>query len=282
MTREVEQDRRKQLENLYTRSYGYILDLALTDKRLLPQDGERIAQSVAAHLDSYGGPLDSESFQKWIARIIAPAVERLSTFGQWMREYRDSVRSGIWSILGKNLDLRDHSNPSAIAERIEFDTWFWALQHMDDLLEPGSARLSTRLYAQGKLHALTWRKSRLRDLERFDDSDVEHYGTSENTEVDECGNITRDAAYIYDPGGHEDDDEDEDEPPRPQTKFFPIPSLSDRILAMRSGIPKLLCPVCQSMQDISPELATTDETMRLVCGHKRPALLPKMAAALKG
>lgn len=271
MTNEIEQDRQKQLEQLYTQSYGYILDLALADKRLLPQDAERIAQSVAAHLDSYGGPCDSESFQQWIAEIIAPTAQRLSTFYQWMQRYRDSVRSGIWSVFGKNMDLSDHSNPSAIVERIEFDTWFWALQHMDDLLEPGSARVSTRLYAQGRLHALTWRKSRLRDLERYDDSDVERYGRFEIAGVDASGEITDDYTRFYDPGGHDDDEEDE--PPRQQTKFLPIPAPSDSLLAMQSGRPRLLCPLCKSLQTISPDPASEQDAVKLLCGHQRQAFL---------
>src|SRR5258707_15443134 len=91
-------NRQDEVEQLYAQNYGCILDATLTDRRLLPQDAERIAQGIAAHLESYGGPIDSESFKQWIAEIIRPAVARLSTFYQWMQEYKDSVRRGIWSI----------------------------------------------------------------------------------------------------------------------------------------------------------------------------------------
>lgn len=274
----TEQDRQLQLEQLFHHSYSVLLDLASEDRRLLVNDADNIVQALAARLAEYEGDLEDEAFLTWAGSVIRPAVTRISKFYQWMQEYRDSVRSGIWSILGKSLDL-DRTNPSIISERIEFDTWFWVLQHMDDLMTPGSAKLSTRLYAQGKLHALTWRKSRLRALERFDDSDVEHYGTSETTEVDECGDITSHYSYFYDPGGHEDE---EDEPQRPQVVNLPIPSPSNTQIAMRSGVPRLFCPVCQSLQDISPEVASTDGTIRLICLHARPALLLQKAAALKG
>lgn len=268
---------KNKLDELYTQSYSYILDTILKDRRLLLQDAENLAQSLAAHLDDYDGPIEPEPFRQWADGIIAPAAERLSTFYRWRHEYRNSVMSGVWSVLRHNLDL-DSTNPTAIAERIEQDAWFWVLRNMENLLVPGRAKLSTRLYAQGKFHALTWRKSRLRAMERFDDSDVERYGRTEMIEVDGCGNIGSDYQQFYDPGGHEDDPEDE---ARPQTINLPIPSPSDSQVAMRSGTPRLFCPVCKALQDISPDPPVSDKATKLVCGHERPALLPKMAAALK-
>jgi hypothetical protein len=280
MTRQNEQDRQSKLEALFQKHYSELQNMSFEDPRLLVYDAANIIQALGAKLVEYDGDAEDEPFLTWAGSVIRPAVARVSTFYQWMQEYRDSVRSGIWSILGKNLDLSDHSNPSAIAERIEFDTWFWALQHIDDLLTPGSARLSTRLYAQGRFHALTWRKTRLRALERFDDSDVERYGLMEIMGVDESGEIAEECSSFYDPGGHDDDEEDE--PPRQQTKFLPIPAPSDGILAMRSGIPRLLCSSCQSLQKISPDPPTEPDVVRLDCGHERPVLLPISAAALKG
>lgn len=271
MTDAQEQDRQEQLDQLYTQNYGFILDTALADRRLLPQDGERIAQSLAHHLCLYEGPLDSEAFRKWAEDVITPAASRLSFFYQLQEECGSKVRAGIFSILRQNLDLRDHTSTAYILEQIEADTWVWACNHLDDLMVPGTAKPSTRLYSQGKFHALTWRKTRLRALERFDDSDVERYGLMEIMEEDESGESKHEYASFYDPGGHDDDEEDE--PPRKQTKFLPIPAPRDGILAMRSGIPKLLCPVCQSLQAISPDPPTEPDWIRLGCGHERTSFL---------
>lgn len=262
MTSEVEQDRQKQLERLYIQSYSYILDLALADKRLLPQDGERIAQSVAAHLDSYGGPLDTESFQQWIVETVSGAVERLGFFIELRERCRNSVRAGIWSILAKNLDLKDHTSTAFIMEQIEADTWAWAWHHLDGLMVPGTAKLSTRLQSQGRFQALTWRKSRLRDNERFDrDVDVYRFG-NEPFQADD------NLPTYFSP----DDDADDGEP-RHWPKRRPILPLSDSLLAMKSGRPRLLCQLCKSLQSIAPDPASEPDAVKLLCGHERPGVL---------
>jgi hypothetical protein len=267
------QVKQSNLENLFQQHYSQLRDLAQEDPRLLIQDSDNILEALAARLDQYEGELDDESFLAWASSAITPAVTRLATIYQWRYEHQDSVMKGIWSILKKCLDLRDHSQTSAILRNIESAVWVWAIEHYDDLLVPGTAKLSTRLYAQGKLHALTWRKSRLRDLERFDDSDAERYGSSEIIEVDESGNITTDTPYFYDPGGHDDDDPEDK--PRQQTRYRPTPAPFDG----QSGVPRLWCCICRVLCKVSPEPAA-EGSLVLVCGHERPAQMAKMAAAL--
>jgi len=271
MTHEqTEQDRPKELERLYTQHYGFILDAALADRRLLPQDGENIAQILADHLQSYDGTLETEPFQQWILETVSGAVERLGFFYDLRKKCRNSVRAGIWSILLQNLDLKDHTSETYIMEQIEAATWAWALHHLDDLMVPGSAKLSTRLQAQARFQALTWRKSRLRDNGRFDrDVDVERFGDERSFRLGD--NLL---PLYYDPG---DDDDAEEGQPKKQPKARPIPASSDSLLAMKSGRPRLLCPSCKSLQAISPDPASEPDAVRLLCGHERPAFLAASA-----
>src|ERR1700681_2503513 len=122
MENEQNEQSQQEVERLYHQSYGHIIDLALADRRLLQQDAEHIAQSLAGHLQSYDGPLETESFQQWIGETVSGAVERLGFFYDLRKQCRNSVRAGIWSILAKNLDLKDHSCETFIVEQIEADT----------------------------------------------------------------------------------------------------------------------------------------------------------------
>jgi hypothetical protein len=267
MTRN-EQDRKKELERLYHQHYGHILELALADRRLLPQDGENIAQSVARHLGSYDGPIETESFKKWLEDGVNGAVQRIGFFYGLQKECRKRVRAGIWSVLGKNLDLKDHSSTAFILRQIENDTFVWAWNHLDSLMLPAEAQPSTRLYSQARFHALTWRKNRLRHKARFDEIDPDLIGTEPFQAVGS------DRQY-FDPG--HDDDEDADDRTVHRPKSLPIPSPSDSVLAMKSGKPMLFCPLCKCLQAISPNPASDPKSVALGCGHERPAALSAVA-----
>lgn len=267
MTRN-EQDRKKELERLYHQHYGHILELALSDRRLLPQDGENIAQSVARHLDSYDGPIETESFKRWLEDGVNGAARRIGFFYNLQKECRNSVYAGIWTILAKNLDLKDHTSTAFVIEQIEASVWAWAWHHLEELMVPGSAKLTTRLHSQGRFHALTWRKSRLRDNDKFDDSDIERFGNEPHQVVG------RDLLY-FDPT--QDDDEDESDQSVPRPKGLPIPSPSDSLLAMKSGKPMLFCPQCNFLQAISPNPPSEPDSVKLRCGHERPAALAAVA-----
>jgi hypothetical protein len=256
------------VEILFSNNYGQIMDAALSDRRLLVADAERITQSVANHLCEYQGELNNEAFMEWATAAIGPAVHRLQFFYELHQECRKSVLSGIWSILGNNLDLKDHTDTAFILEQIENDTWAWALLHLDDLMVQGSAKLSTRLYAQGKFHALTWRKTRLRENERFDDSDVYGFGDESGVRDEEDGKCP----ILYDPC---EDVEDGESVCR--STALPTPSPSDSVISMRSGRPRLLCPSGCGLQPISPSPASEKDALKLWCGHERPVLLPVAA-----
>jgi hypothetical protein len=263
-------DRQSELEVLFSNNYGQIMDAALSDRRLLVADAERITQSVAQHLCEYQGEPNDQAFMEWATAAIGPAVHRLQFFHDLRNECRQSVRKGIWRVLGQNLDLADHTNPSFILDQIEADTWAWALEHLDNLMTPGTAKLTTRLFAQGRFHALTWRKNRLREKERFDDADVERFGDESSFR----GGDESDGPLplYFDPG---DEEEGEEPVSRPQGR--PIEAPSDSIIAMKSGRPKMLCKEGCGIQAISSAPTLRKDSVKLFCGHERPVLLPAAA-----
>jgi hypothetical protein len=112
---ETEQERQTTIETLFQRHYTDLRDLAAEDHRLLAPDADNILQGLAARLSQYDGQLDDESFLLWAADIIGGAVERIGFFYGLQRECRKTVRAGIWSVLAKNLDLKDHSSTAASA-----------------------------------------------------------------------------------------------------------------------------------------------------------------------
>lgn len=150
------------LEQLYQGSYGAIIDLALSDKRLLPQDGERIAQSIAAHLDSYDGLLEPEPFQAWASEIAKPAVARLSRFLEIREQHDKTVLKAVWSVVGGATDLSDYDNPTRTARDLADEVWLWVFENLEDIDNEGQAKLSTRLYSKARWLARAWKTSRLR------------------------------------------------------------------------------------------------------------------------
>jgi hypothetical protein len=175
-------DRQQQLNDLYTSNFGFIIDAASADTRLLTADAHHISEAVARHLGSYDGPIQDDAFQAWAADIINPAVERFGFFYDLMNQYEGSIFAGVWEVLGRARDLAD-ADPVYVARTLAADTWAWVFEHVDDLMIPGTAKLATRLYARARITALAWRTDRLRHRERFADIDVFNVGKDEGGQM---------------------------------------------------------------------------------------------------
>src|ERR1700743_3788004 len=189
----------KQIEvsALYVVTLPSLQNKILESHEMMIWEGEYLAgEYLAAHLDQYDGDLDEESFIEW--SLSLPEIKRRMFFCQLRRDHRDSVRSGIWSVVGECLDLRDHSDPAFIIEQLENDAWAWVWERIDKFLTPGTASMPTRLFAAARFQARTWRQDRLRHNERFDDADIEGFG------MDATGKT------FFDPGGHPNDPEGTD------------------------------------------------------------------------
>jgi hypothetical protein len=259
---------------LYFKNIGVIQNAVLTgNPDLFISDGETIVEKLEDRLSEYGGPDNDEGFVAWAAETTRPDVEKYKFFYRLIKECREDIRSGIWSLLHKNLDLIDHSSTSFIIDQIEEETFVWAWKHLEDLLVPGTAALPTRLAAQAKFQAMTWRQRRLRERERFDDAPIAGFGDMRfQVNVDSAGGINVGSPLYFDPRHDAEDDENDQPVPRPKDK--PVLSPSDSLIAMKSGAPKLLCPAGCGLQPISADAPEDGDAVVLRCGHTRPAFLP--------
>lgn len=260
------EQKQEHLQHLCKRYRDQIRCLASEDPSLMVYDGDRIVAIMESHLSDYDGQIEDAEFLAWAAEIIKLTIARFAFFYAIRKKYRKCILAGIWPILHKNWDLRDHEDLRFIAQQIEADTLWWVWQHLDDLMIPGTAKLSTRLQARGKIDAMTWRKTRLRENARFDyDFDVDGFGTC-NFDGDDA------EALYFDPCSAEESDE-----PTRRPKRHKIPSPSDSELAMKSGTPRLLCRSCKSLKSISPHPTHESNAVKLECGHERPACLQMSA-----
>jgi phenylpyruvate tautomerase PptA (4-oxalocrotonate tautomerase family) len=261
------------IEALFNHNYEALRDQALSSGRLLAPDADNLLEALAKCLTEYTCEPEQKAFLAWASEAVTAAAAKLEFFYGLHHECRKSVRNGIWRVLAQNLDLADHSDVSVVLDQIEADTWAWAVEHLDDLMVKGTAKLTTRLFAQGRFHALTWRKNRIRENERFDDADVERFG-SDDSSLCPGGGEDGPLPLFFDPGG---DEGDEDEQVRRPIGRPAIPAPSDSVIAMKSGRPRMLCPAGCGVQAISPIPATHQNVLKLWCGHERPILLPAAA-----
>lgn len=161
-TSTAKRSRQQQLEDLYFQNYTFLLDTALSDRRLLGNDGERIAQGIADHLHSYTGPLSDESFQAWAADIIKPAVDRIGTLYELRDRYACYVRGAIRKTLSFSNKFDDLN---AVVDELENDVWIWAASRIESFMTPGTAAISTRLYGRAEWIATVWLTKQIIRLE---------------------------------------------------------------------------------------------------------------------
>jgi hypothetical protein len=148
------EDRQTELKQLYFQNYAAILDSALEERRLLHEDGCRIAQGLSAHLGEYDGALDTEAFLAWANSIAKPAAQRLSRFYEIIRDNDWAVQAGIRSALGIGKNAPNHfEDDAATAEELANEVRWLAFQYLDHLIEAGPAKISTRLFALARVHA---------------------------------------------------------------------------------------------------------------------------------
>lgn len=153
-------DRQKITEALFLGSYAYLTDLILADPRMTREDANHILASISQQLHQYDPSTHETGFNSWCEAIITRQIE----FYAMRRQYRNSVRKGLWAILSGCADL---GFELATFAELENKTWTKVFLRLDELLKPGSAALSTRLYSLARFTAREWRTSRLRDRERF-------------------------------------------------------------------------------------------------------------------
>jgi hypothetical protein len=92
--------------------------------------------------------------------------EQTSQIEQLMEIHGKIVYAALWSVLQGQQDLAEDTLEAEV-RALYFDTWIWAWENLDSLLTPGTASISTRLYAKAYWIARSWKTTRLRHRQRF-------------------------------------------------------------------------------------------------------------------
>ncbi len=170
------------VEALYTASFGHLTDIALSNEHVTPEDAYDVLRGLAKHLNNYSGPLEQEAFIQWAEDIIAPAVFLHGLIRQCRKPVRFALRRTL-------CDAYD-DQPEVVNE-LEGEVWLWAMANLEALQTPGTAALSSRLFARACWTARAWNKKQLlrfsaisRKVERDGAlGQIEHFSEAELAEL---------------------------------------------------------------------------------------------------
>lgn len=141
--------------HLYTVHIGHISNAVLSECRLNREDVGHILDDVARRLSEYKGEAMFQGFEAWCDGIIGPLKE----FYAMRRENLPFARAGLWSVLNGCADL---GFTMADFQVLENDVWLKVFQKQAELLTPGTAKISTRIFGMARFVARGWRTDRLR------------------------------------------------------------------------------------------------------------------------
>lgn len=147
----------EQLKNLFTLSYPQ-LSQAVYDRHpqmQAPFHGELMAR-LAALLPTYNGQVTETDLMDWaeLQERTDPGVFLLCLHADCL----PFVRSAIWKTIEHAQEpSKFDDDPELVRELIQ-DAWIWAIEHLEELMVPGSAKSSTRMYEAACYVALAWLK----------------------------------------------------------------------------------------------------------------------------
>lgn len=150
-------ERAREVDALFFRNYGSILDAALSNRQIMVADGYKIAGSIEQHLNQYQGPLNDESFESWAKELAESAAIKMAKFYEILETDGWAIRAGIASALGiKTRKLNQFDDSLAVAEELYSEVALLVFQRLDGFLRPGRAKLSTCLFALAHRHATSY------------------------------------------------------------------------------------------------------------------------------
>jgi hypothetical protein len=153
-------NRQQVTEALFLGNYENLTNLILRDPRMTREDACLILEGISQQLPRYNSSEYELGFSAWCETII----KRQADFYALRRQYRNSVRKGLWSVLRNCADLG--FDYSAFAE-LENKTWMKIYLQLEGLLIPGTASLKNRLYGLARWEARAWRTERLRNRAKY-------------------------------------------------------------------------------------------------------------------
>ena len=140
------------------------------------------AARIRERLDRYEGPSELAPMLQWIINeadffvlanqaIRADAVQSVHEFNAIYAKGRDALLGGIRKSLATCLDLGadigDEEHPGDTVSELEQRAWVRIWCDLPAWAAPGTASITTRLFAYGMDQAHGWKTERLRDRERL-------------------------------------------------------------------------------------------------------------------
>jgi hypothetical protein len=155
-------------EQLYAQHCdNLITETCLLNPELFLNDSLSIVNGLADHLGGFTGESDAE-FTRWALAILNPAAERLCRFYRFKtKEHKEAVFGGLCKVLTSAADLVDDWDK--LLQELEHECWTELFERLDAFVEPGTAKLTSRLFEFAKYKAMAWKTEQLRRRERFND-----------------------------------------------------------------------------------------------------------------
>jgi hypothetical protein len=265
--------------SLYTAQYGNLLDIAGSNRTMLPMEPDALVSSLADLLKYYTGELTDSAFQLWSEEVMTRAVD----FYANMKTHQLNVYDGIWRMAHGYTDLLEKPNksvepikrPLTSVDEINQDVWTKVFENLYDLFAPGQkAAVGTRLNAIGYWSARTWITLRIRAIEKFCDLEDHEKGKKRKTFIfpkDDGDDVAQPSKIVADVEADVDAIElsraiaaaDAPEPKRRKRSKMsdPGPNWGRPTIGAL-----LLCHVCEQVRAVS-EVAGYFATLE--CGHSR-------------
>lgn len=159
-----QRERRKQLEQLFTRNREQIREAALTDNRVTAIDADKIVDDLARHLSNYTGQLEDEAFTKWASELVTSAAQFIANeqFVKILQENSSAIRGGIRDMLYSVNRCDRWDNIDLLTEDIFQEVALYIWLNVDKFTKPTKAKLSTRLYGLARTHTLNYHVKKAR------------------------------------------------------------------------------------------------------------------------
>jgi hypothetical protein len=141
---------------LYQRNFGRLL-ACVESQQLFFEDAERLVVGLATQLDAFPGDTDQE-FIEWVSAILKPAIQRLRRFYELREKYSTVVHSAIWRTLGHTTEPNKLDDYPELVRELANEIWLYIFLNLGKLTDPGTAKLSTRLFGLARQHTRNWKK----------------------------------------------------------------------------------------------------------------------------
>jgi hypothetical protein len=161
-TKPMDAARLEAVRKLYFNSWGRLVaDAHETNRYLNAQDADDCVSSLAGKLQYYPPhfKLTEDAFARWAGNVLAATVFMHGLQRQTERSVRRAIRRGLAGCGGLGVAYRTE-HELGTEDEIVSDTWLWALDHIDELMVPGTAKLTTRMYEQAEYQVRKWKSAR--------------------------------------------------------------------------------------------------------------------------